>query len=252
MVLLGWGCASPKPFSSSRPFVFHQDSFAFANDTVWDYHIDPVTGKTTHTRNEPTPSYTLHCFVVARSARQFFQNARFDASQPPANAATYRRLIQQVVSVDPSRELSEGDKIVIPGYSNLYVFSQAQESLLKAECGGAWQSYFQRGHWRMIFPFSQHHQEQMAAQLLHALKQNRPPIVHVVRFPGLGINHAIVLFAVNEAEREIEFTAYDPNSPDTPLQLIFNRGQRCFLLPANHYFAGGRVDVYQVYCGWDY
>jgi len=252
MVLLCSGCANTKPSAGPRPFAFYQDTFAYANETVWDYHIDPVTGKSTHTRNQPEPTYSLHCFVLARSARQFFQHARFDPSLPVADAATYRRLIERVVSIDPGRELPETEKVIVPGYSNLFTFSKAQEKLVKSACGGAWQSYFQRGHWRMIFPFSRRHQEKMAAQLAAAIKENRPPVVHLVRFPELGINHAVVLFAARETESEIEFTVYDPNNPALPLHMVFNRAQRKFLLPATRYFTGGRVDVYQIYYRWDF
>jgi len=169
-----------------------------------------------------------------------------------ADAATYRRLVKRVVSIDPGREFPETENVIIPGYSNLFTFSKAQEKLVKSACGGAWQSYFQRGHWRMIFPFSRRHQEKMAAQLAAAIKENRPPVVHLVRFPELGINHAVVLFAARETESEIEFTVYDPNNPALPLHMVFNRAQRKFLLPATRYFTGGRVDVYQIYYRWDF
>src|SRR5438034_8391373 len=91
IALLCCGCASPTRWASPRPFVFHQDSFAYTNETVWEYHTDSATGKTTHTRRMPPPSYSRHCFVVSRSARQFFQHARFDARQPVADEKTYRR-----------------------------------------------------------------------------------------------------------------------------------------------------------------
>jgi len=252
LVLLLCGCAGPKTLSSPRPFVFRQDTFAFNNETVWDYHIDPDTGKTTHTRHQPPPSYSHHCFVLARSARQFFQHARFDGSQPVADEATYRRLIRQVASLDPQRQLPEDKKVVIPGYTNLRSFSEAQASLLKQECGGAWQSYFQRGHWRMIWPISRGHQEKTAGRLTESLRHKVPPIVHLVRFPQLSINHAVVLFEAKETGEEIQFMAYDPNNSTQPAPLIFNRAQRRFSFPACSYFAGGRVDVYQIYCQWDY
>src|SRR6266850_229087 len=162
LVLCGCTGSNSRRTSFARPFVFGEDTFAYRNDLVWVYYHDPVTGEFRHKSREPKPDYTHHCFPVARSARQFFQHARFDSAQPVADEATYRRLIRRVVSTSPRTLLPERERIVIPGYTNLFAFSRAQERLLKEECGGAWQSYFQRGHWRMIFPFSGRSQVKLA------------------------------------------------------------------------------------------
>jgi hypothetical protein len=244
------GCAG-HPFVGSRPFDFQKDTFSYANDLVWEYHYD-ANGKWVHERREPQSDYTHHCFVVARSARQFFENATFDAAQPVADEKTYRHLIRRVVSIDPSHPLPDAKKIVIPGYDNLRDFSAAQEHLLKDECGGASQSYFQRGHWRMIWPFSRTHQQRTAEQLLADLKENRPPVVHVVRFPQLTINHSVLIFGATETEKEIKFSVYDPNKPDKPKTLDYDRATRTFDFAGNDYWPGGRVDIYEIYRSWDY
>lgn len=234
-----------------RPFIFDQDTFSYANELVWEYRFDEQ-GKWTSRHREPKPDYTHRCFVVARSAKQFLQHARFDPDRPKAGADTYRRLIHQVISTSPRKELPEGRKIVIPGYANLREFSEEQGALLKAECGGAWQSYFQRGHWRMIWPFTRHHQRRTAEQLATGIKGNRTPVVHLVRFPSLKINHAVLLFAAREGDSTIEFSSYDPNAPDQPAVLTYDRATRTFRFPTNFYFPGGRVDVYEIYRGWRY
>ena len=123
---------------------------------------------------------------------------------------------------------------------------------LKAECGGAWQSYFQRGNWRMVFPFSRASQKKTAGRLLDDLKDNRPPVVHVVRFPQLTVNHAVLVFDAQEAKDKILFSFYDPNQPDCPHTLTFDRASKNFVFPASNYFPGGRVDVYEIYRGWNY
>lgn len=245
------GCATHREFAGPRPFNFQRDTFSYANLLVWDYRFDDQ-GRWVHQRHEPEPDYTHHCFVVARSARQFFQHAQFDPTKPVADESTYRRLIHQVVAIDPARVLPPGKKIVIPGYADLRSFSEAQEPLLKAECGGAWQSYFQRGHWRIVFPFSRANQERTAEEFLEDLKQNRPPVVHVVRFPQLTINHAVLVFAARQTERTIEFQAYDPNKPDKPKTLLFDRASRTFNFAGNDYWPGGRLDVYEIYRNWRY
>jgi hypothetical protein len=250
LVMVLAGCAtSPSSLArNERPFNFQKDTFAYANELVWEYHFDEQ-GRWTSRPRRPKPDYTHHCFVVARSSRQFFDHARFDPAQPVADAATYRRLVRQVISTSPRRVLPDSQRVVIPGYANLHAFSQSWERLLKAECGGAWQSYFQRGHWRMIMPLSRHHQEKMARQLADDLKADRPPVVHLVRFPQLTINHAVVLFDANEDEKEIRFAVYDPNKPEKPAVLTYDRARRTFNFPANDYFPGGRVDVYEIYRG---
>ena len=246
-VLLLAGCATSRPASAgSRPFNFELDTFAYANGLVWEYHFDEA-GKWTHRAREPKSDYTHHCFVVARSAKQFFQNARFDPALPKANPATYQRCIRAVVSASPRRGLPEEKKIVIPGYAGLRAFSEEQAGILKAECGGAWRSYFQRGHWRMIWPFSRSQQQQTSGRLMKEIRNNTAPVVHLVRFPSLTINHAVVLFDATETADGIEFATYDPNAPERPVSLTYDRASRSFSFPTNFYFPGGRVDVYEIY-----
>jgi hypothetical protein len=232
--------------------VFGEDTFAYRNDLVWIYYMDPATDKWTHRPREPKPDYTHHCFVVARAARQFFQHARFDPSQPVADAETYRRLIREVATTSPRRLLTPEEQIVIPGYTNLLQFSQAQGKLLQAECGGAWQSYFQRGHWRMILPLGRGHQERTASSLLKSLEQHRPPVVHLVRFPSLSINHAALVIGSEDLGDKTRFIVYDPYDPQKPAALDFDRKEKRFSYGRNDYFIGGRVDVYEIYCAWNY
>ncbi|HWF19143.1 MAG TPA: hypothetical protein VG754_07745 [Verrucomicrobiae bacterium] len=246
------GCATSRPLpQNTKTFNFQTDTFGFPNQLVWEYHFDEHGKWVSHPR-EPAPDYSHRCFVVARSTRQFFEHARFDPSQPVADTETYRQVIRRVLSTSPQHLLSDSNRIVIPGYADLHSFSLAQDKLLKYECGGAWQSYVQHGHWRMLLPFSRHHQEKMAAQLEAAVKANHPPVAHLVRFPQLTINHAIVLFDVKETDTAVLFTAYDPNNPKSPVTLTFDRAKRTFQFPANDYFPGGRVDVYEVYRDWRY
>jgi hypothetical protein len=247
------GCATSahKGIAPGRQFDFQRDTFAYPNELVWEYSYNTNGQWATH-RREPKPTYALHCFVVARSARQFFDNARFDPSLPKADDDTYRQLVRRVISSSARHPVREEDKVVIPGYADLRTFSQEHDELLRTECGGAWQSYFQRGHWRMIFPFSRRNQEHVAEQLLQHLQRGRPLIVHLVRFPQLSINHAMVIFDGTESEKEIQFAAYDPNQSVAPVTLTYDRNARTFILPANNYYPGGRVDVYEVFWKWDY
>jgi hypothetical protein len=253
LLLLHGGCATaPKALpTAKRAFNFDQDTFSYPNGLVWEYHYDSNGKWVSHAR-EPKPDYSQHCFVVARAAVQFFHNARFDPAQPKAKESDYRKLIRKVASPDIRHPLPDEKRIVIPGYASLREFSAAEEHLLKEECGSAVQSYFQRGHWRMIFPFSRSHQEKMAARLEIDLNAKGPQVVHVVRFPQLSINHAVVVFGAKRTEEGIEFTIYDPNHTSKANDILFDAASRTFNMQANDYFPGGRVDVYEIFYTWDY
>ncbi len=247
------GCATSRQAATApgRHFTFSTDTFAFPNELLWVYHYD-TNGNTWTESRVPKPDYTLHCFVVARSAVQFFENARFEPSQPKVDEAGYRRLVRKVVHSSLRKPLPPEQKVVIPGYDNLREFSRQHEHLLKAECGSAWTSYIQRGHWRMVFPFSRANQQSVASHLLETLAENRPAIVHVAKFPQLSINHALVVFACHETASNIVFQVYDPNEPSAPATLRYERGARTFFFPPNKYFRGGSVNIYRVYHAWNY
>lgn len=245
------GCATRNVRGvSERPFVFSRDTFSYRNDLVWEYVFDDATGKTSHRTKEVRPDYTHHCFVVARSARQFFQFARFDPTLPLADDATYRKLINRVVARDPQHDITEQQRIIIPGFTNLFDFSIGKRKLLQEECGGAWRSYLQRGHWRIMVPFSRGGQEREARALMQEIRNHRPPVVHLVKFPQLTINHAVLLFDVVETPRAIEFIAYDPYEAEHPVKVTFDRATRQFTFDRNPYFIGGRVNVYEIYRAW--
>jgi hypothetical protein len=202
-----------------------------------------------HDQRKPEPTYALHCVPVARATRLFFQHARFETNLPPPDPATCRSLVRQVLRRSATVEVEQTERVVIPGYANLHDLSAAHEQLLKAECGSNWRSYFQRGNWRMIFPFSRGHQETTARRLLESIRRQRPPVVHLGDFPALHINHAVVLFDARESDKEIEFSVYDPNDSSKPSKLKFDRVARRFYFPSNFYFTGGRVSVYEIYYG---
>jgi hypothetical protein len=247
------GCGTTRQLKppDARQFDFQKDTFAYANELVWVYGYD-ASGKWASHRRDPKPDYSLHCVVVARATRQFFENARFDPTQPVADEATYRRLIRAVIATSPRKALPEERRVVIPGYADLREFSEAYPELLKAECGSAWQSYLQRGNWRMIFPFSRREQEEEAERMLAHLGTNGPVIVHLALFPSLALNHTVLAFDAKPDAIQIEFVTYDPNETEKPVSLTYDRAKRTFSFPANSYFQGGEVNAYEIYHRWNY
>ncbi len=249
LLILVTGCVSSsgsKGPSTPRQFNFSTDTFSYSNGLVWEYRYDDQ-GKWTSRRRDPRPAYSQHCFVVSRSACQFFENAEFKPQEAKADEATYRRLIAEVVASSLRKPRGAEEKIVIPGYTDLRSFSADYGSLLQAECGGAWRCYFQRGNWRVVFPFSRTQQARVADQLQEQLKKHGAIVVHLVRFPQLSINHAVLIYEARSGPEQIEFVTYDPNDNGAPTTITYKRKERTFYLPYNSYFEGGRVDVYSIY-----
>ena len=242
----------PPPVHAVRAFRFERDTFAFAHELVWKYHFDPVTGAMTAYKAEPPPTYYHRCFVMARATRLFFDHARFVPEPPPADETTCRELVREIISRNPRRACADADRIVIPGFDGLRSFSQAHEALLKAECGAAWESYFLRSHWRMIFRVSGRFQEKMAEKLKRSLQIRGVSLAHLFRFPHITINHGIVLYDFAESEPQIEFTAYDPNLPAHPVKLVYEKARRVFTFAPSIYWGGGVVSVMEIFCDWPY
>jgi hypothetical protein len=251
MALESVACANnpAQPCLTSRDFDFRADTFSYANELVWEYRFDSQTGKPAIQKRNPPPTYAHHCFVVVRSARQFFLHAAFEPDRGPLDSSGYIPLIRAVVARSARHGSASHERVRFAGFANLRQFSAVCPEVLRAHCGGAWQSYVQRGNWRMVFPFSRRHQDQMAGQLCRAVEFKRLPIVHVVTFPRLTINHVLMLIEAAVSHQTIEFHAYDPNIPERLLTLLYNRRERCFEFPRTHYFIGGRVNLYEIYCG---
>jgi len=252
LVALMAGCAS-RPTGSLPPkhFDFAKDTFSFANELVWVYHRDAASGKFVHEKADPVPDYTHHCFVVARAAKQFFVHAEFKPNYPKVPAQDYAELVRRIRTSDPRRGPGM-EKVIIPGYADLKSFSRDHEQLLKGDCGPAWLSYAQRGHWRMIMPFTQDHRDRNAEELVTSVKRNGIAVAHVVAFPALTINHALVVYDSVKTPEGIDFTAYDPNSPDAPVVLHYDSAAHQFSFAENRYFGGGVIDAYEVFHRWNY
>jgi hypothetical protein len=233
-----------------RRFEFARDSFAFANELVWIYQLDAATGRRVLAPRNPKPEYAHRCFALARIARQFFYHARFDVDQPAAGEEIYRQRVRAVIARNPRIPCAPAARITIPGFAGLREFSRAHEKLVKAECGGAWRSYFLRSHWRMITPFSRVHQARTARSLAALLQRNRLPILHLVKFPSLTINHCIVLFDATETAGGWEFESYDPNNAESAEQLSFDRATRTFFLAPNACWPGGALNVSHICRSW--
>ena len=238
--------------SPARRFQFERDTFAFHHELVWKYHFNPATGAMTTYKADPPPTYYHRCFVLVRATRLFFDYARFAPVMLPVDTEMYRKLVHRIISRNPRRAAVESERVIIPGFDCLRSFSQAHEDALKAECGAAWESYFLRSHWRMIFPVPGWFQEKMAEKLKRSLAKRGIALVHLFRFPRITINHGIVLYRFAETGEKIEFTAYDPNIPEHPVTLVYETKRRVFTFAPNIYWGGGVLSVMEIFTDFPY
>ena len=139
--------------------------------------------------------------------------------------------------------------IIIPGYAGLRAFSAAHAAALKDELLRDWRSVMPRDDWRMVVPLSPASQARTAEALFREVRGGTPAVVRVFRFPVMKINHAVLLFAAEERDGDLEFRAYDPNDARAPMTVRFDRAARTFLFPPRHYFDGGPVKLYEIYAG---
>lgn len=245
----GAGCG-PRRVATPVAFVFARDTFAFANETVWEYHVDTATGATRWVKRNPRPPFALRCGNMARAARQFRLHADFKPEEPRTDAVTYARLVREVLGRDVRARTRTARPVVIPGFVGLRALSAEYPTLLRAALGGSWRSYLQRGNWRMIFPFSERHQRTTAERLSRAVASGELPIVHVLRYPQLTLNHLVLVYGASPTIGGTRFLAYDPNDAEAPITITWNAGSGHFEYPRTPYFGGGPVKVYEVYDGW--
>jgi hypothetical protein len=241
-------CATrPDPDRLSRPFVFGADTPAFANELQSEYTVQP-DGRVHTTRKTRAPKFSLRCFPMVRMVREFHHHAAFDPTLPKLSETEYRASIRQVIARNSLALSPPAERILFPGFANLHSLSEAHPTLLRNACGGAWRSYFQRGNWRMVLPFSRSGQSRTARVLDRALARGHLPILHVVDFPQLSLNHAVLIFGSrSDASGNRIFPAYDPNDSTRPIELRYDTASRQFHFPATAYFPGGNVNVYEVY-----
>lgn len=231
---------------ATRVFDGHHDTFAFANETVWNYQGGKVQWERDEPSKAPGERYTRRCFVLARSAAQFWNFARFAPNEPPVKKEELAKRIRAVVAQPLWRVPDPEKEVTIPGYGNLRAASAAEPRIFRESLGGWAQSYFRWGNWRIVLPLGQRSQLKAVGELRQRLALNSPTVLWLVNFPSLTINHAVL--AVHEDESQPgQFEVYDPNLPDESLRLSLDEVTGRFHYPETFYFSGGAVGVRLVY-----
>ena len=242
------GCSHRMPQEHAcRPFSFRTDRFAFANETVWHY-VDGEVRSARHPKRTSGDRYTRRCFVLCRTALEFWKFARFEPQAKPLPKAKLAKRIRDVRGHGAWKPpLSPQKRVVFPGYRNLYQLSNEYPTLFKNNLGAGWPTYFRPGNAMIVFPPSARHQAQLNRKLRESLQSNHPMVLWLVNFPSLNINHAVLAYSFRRTENGLVYSVYDPNDSDAPKRLTFNRAKRMFSFQKTFYFKGGEVDARPVY-----
>ncbi len=241
------------PVSADEPrFNFDRDTFAFANQTVFEYHAGHASlRKKSSVKRD---AYNRHCFVMCRTAMQFKKFARFDPHGAPLDDTTLAARIRAVTHRAAWREsLPEDKRIVFPGYTDLREMSKAQRELVQTNIGHGWPSYFRISNARMMFQDGSGYQKNTHARLNAALARGEMFVGFLTTYPRLSINHSVLIykrksFSPNPGVER--YFVYDPNHPESPRELTWSPHTRSFSYQKDWDFIGGNVRVYQVYAKW--
>jgi hypothetical protein len=228
--------AGAPPVAGGRHFDLDRDVFAFANLVRAE-------------RPGWNDDFANYCLVLARGASQFYRFARFAPDRPPADPAAYDRLVREVFGRAPwAPPAAEADRVVIPGYADLRAFSAAHEATIKAALGSNVLSMMHWRTWRVGVDFPLAHQERLAEELIIEVDADRPAPIMITNFPHEDLlNHSVLVYARRPARQGIDFLAYDPNDPGSPLSLYYDAGARAFWVGPLTYSPPGRVRAFRLY-----
>ena len=239
--------------SAAKPeFRFDDDTFAFANQTVFEYHEGHASLRKKSTVKRD--AYNRHCFVMCRTTVQFKKFARFKPHGAILNdstlAARVRAVTHRAAWAEP---LPEDQRVVFPGYENLREMSEARRELLQRNIGHGWPSYFRISNARMMFQPGAGYQEKTHTRLNAALARGEVFIGFLTTYPRLSINHSVLIYKQKSFSPNpgIErYLVYDPNHPESPRELTWSSLARSFSYQKDWDFIGGSVRIYQVYDKW--
>lgn len=193
--------------------------------------------------------FANYCIIMVRAAGQFFRFARFAPDRPPVSDAEYDRLVRAILELaawDPPWPPER--RIVVPGYPDLRAFSRDREPLIKQAFGSQWSSMVHVRNWRVAMPLSSGHQLRVARELVEEVDGGRPVPLMITSFPEPDfLNHAVLVYGYRPSGSALEFSAYDPNDPGSPLGLHFDPVSVAFWVEPLPYGPPGRIRAFRLY-----
>jgi hypothetical protein len=236
--------AAPAP----RPLEYPRDTYAFKNETVWNYGGGSVKAGADTTKNQR--QYTRRCFVLSRSIVQFWKFAKFDPDGKRLNDEQLAARIREVTERSVWLPILAGkDRIVFPGYHDLREASADRPDVFRENIGRGWPIYFRPGNFPITVPVDRATEARVNREIFHDLHENYPTIIWAYRFPSLKLNHVLVIYKGTRDTAGYHYLVVDPNYDDRTMHLDYDNKTRSFAYQASYYFKGGYVNVRAIYRG---
>ena len=245
LLLLACALAVCNTNAWSRAFDLQTDTFAFENQTYFDYKPLTESQIQISRRNGRPPDFSRHCFQMCRAVVQFFQFAEFRPDLPKVSPSDYAEIVR-TLSRFPPWSSGPKEKVTVPGYKDLHSFSLGQTLAIQKNLGLWWPSYWRIGNWRIVFPVPRSGQERMAKWLRNKLDDGRIQTVYITRFRP--INHCLVVYRYASGQNgDIIFDVYDANQPGKLVHLTYRASDRSFYFDKTWYYRGGLVNLLRLY-----
>jgi hypothetical protein len=230
----------------AREFDPRRDAFSFSNDTVLNYEVTP-DGRLLTSRKAKSDRPTHCCFLFTRSAMQFWKFARFEPRQPRLSEAEYRKRIIALFRIAPWVEREE--RIVFPGYADLWSFSKAHEKTIRDNIGSWLLTYLRVGNWRVMNPVIRWRQHSIAETLFERVSRGEIRAMYLSRLPHM--NHVVLVYHAErlhgDQEGGMKFRVYDANFAGKSMDLGYVAKSSLFTFPKCFYWPGGELRGMPVY-----
>jgi hypothetical protein len=103
-------------------------------------------------------------------------------------------------------------------------------------------------NWRVFLPWTRAQQERVAEETLAELDQGTPVQLLVTNLPKVELNHTVVAYDYRIYEgRFLEFIVYDPNEPEAPGWVAFDRADRRFFASSVYDTEPGLIRAFRMY-----
>ena len=175
---------------------------------------------------------------------QFWNFARFDPRAARLSPEEYRSRLRSLFRIPVWSKRTE--RIVFPGFKDLWDFSRAHDKLVQEEFGSWVLTYLRPGNWRMAWPVVRFRQREIAEKIFADVSRGKLRALYLAKFPHM--NHAVVVYAAQRLpDGRIRFRVYDSNYAGESARLDYVPARNLFDFERRFYWPGGELRAFPIY-----